>query len=153
MREPEAEAALRAVERLALLHEQVEDARQHLRRDADAGVAHAQDDRRSPSRAARDGDACRRGSVYLAALVSRLATTCARRTGVAVDGEAAGAARRRSSWWLPLLEQRARHLDRLGDDLGQLDRLALELDLAARDARDVEQIVDQADQVAGPGAR
>ena len=46
-----------------------------------------------------------------------------------------------------LLEQRARHLDRLRDDVCELDRLALQLDLAACDPRDVEQIVDEADEV------
>ena len=40
-RQPEPEPALRAIERLTLLHEQVEDPRQHLRRDADAVVADA----------------------------------------------------------------------------------------------------------------
>src|ERR1700678_1049495 len=39
----EAEAALRAIERLPLLHEQVEDPRQHLRFDPDAVVAHPED--------------------------------------------------------------------------------------------------------------
>src|SRR6185369_17560175 len=40
-REPDAEAALRAIERLIALHEQIEDVRQDLRIDADALIAHA----------------------------------------------------------------------------------------------------------------
>src|SRR5258706_151863 len=40
------------------------------------------------------------------------------------------------------LEQRAGHLDRLADDAVHLDRREAQVDLAARDARDVHQIVD-----------
>src|SRR5438128_636 len=47
-----------------------------------------------------------------------------------------------------LLEQRAGHLDALANDLVDLDRTFLELDLAASDARHVEQIVDQVHEVA-----
>ncbi len=39
----DAEPALRAIDRLSLLDEQIEDVRQHVGRDANAGVAHAQD--------------------------------------------------------------------------------------------------------------
>jgi hypothetical protein len=46
-----------------------------------------------------------------------------------------------------LLQQRARHFDPLGDRGGQLDRLLPDLDLAAGDAGDVEQIVQQACEV------
>ncbi len=49
---------------------------------------------------------------------------------------------------LPLLEQRAGHLDRLRDDLRDLDDFGLELDPAARDARDVQQVVDQPREMA-----
>ena len=41
------------------------------------------------------------------------------------------------------VEQRARDLDRLRDRVAQIDGRPLELDLAARDPRDVEQVVDQ----------
>jgi hypothetical protein len=40
-------------------------------------------------------------------------------------------------------EARAVIVDRLAHELAELDPLALELDLAARDPRDVEQVVDQ----------
>ena len=39
-------------------------------------------------------------------------------------------------------------LDRRADDHSDIDRSDLELDLSPRDARDVEQIIDQADQLA-----
>ena len=48
---------------------------------------------------------------------------------------------------LERVDERTAGLDRRGDDLGRVDRLDLELDLAPRDARDVEQIVDQPDEL------
>ena len=48
---------------------------------------------------------------------------------------------------IALLEQIARHLDRLGDDVGDLDPLLAQLHLPARDLRDVEEIVDQPGEV------
>ena len=83
-REPEPEPALRAVERLARLEEQIEHVRQQLRRDADAVVRDLEHERPvlGPRRHAGDSPP---GSVYLAALVSRFATTCASRVGIGVD--------------------------------------------------------------------
>src|SRR5205814_2904210 len=46
-----------------------------------------------------------------------------------------------------LLEQRARQLDALRHDVRHLDWAPLQLDLAARDARYVEQVVDQVHEV------
>ena len=84
--------------------------------------------------------------MYLAALVSRFETTWLEPRRVAVHAQAAPrhVDRQRVG---ALLEQRAGHLDRLRDHLGELDELGLQLDLAARDARDVEQVVDQPRQV------
>ena len=45
------------------------------------------------------------------------------------------------------LEERARHFDRLRGDHRELDVLGVQLDLAARDPRDVEQVVDQTPKV------
>jgi hypothetical protein len=44
---------------------------------------------------------------------------------------------------ISLLENRTRHLERSHHHLSDLDALLAQLDLSARDARDVEQIVDQ----------
>ena len=41
-RQPETQAAARAIEALRLLHEEIEDAREQVGADALAGVAHAQ---------------------------------------------------------------------------------------------------------------
>ena len=46
-----------------------------------------------------------------------------------------------------LLEQVARDLDRLRDDVGDLEGLLSQRDLPARDLRDVEQIVDEPDEM------
>jgi hypothetical protein len=47
------------------------------------------------------------------------------------------------------LEQRTRHLHRAQHGVGDLDGALAQVDLAARDARDVEQVVDQPRQVRG----
>ena len=110
-REPEAEAALRAVERLALLHEQLEHARQQLGRDPDRRCRARAASTSSPSRARRDVD-----------VAARLA--CTSRRWSAGSRTPASAARRRRRPARParrrrrrsvcraLLEQRADDLDR-----------------------------------------
>ena len=86
-------------------------------------------------------------SVYLAALVRRLTTICSSRVGSASSRK-----RPRSSETvelvLPLLDERAdrsrRHWSRIG---ASVDELLAELDLAAGDPGDVEQVVDQPGEV------
>ena len=142
--QPEPEPALRSIQRLPLLHEQVEDPRQHLGADADAGVAH--DDQHAAVVAPRAARRCRpRGGVYLAALVSRFANTCASRAGSASTASPRRDVDRQVV--LALLDERAGHLQRARQHVAELDAHALERDLAARDARHLEQIVDQAHQV------
>ena len=82
------------------------------------------------------------GSVYLAALVSRLPMTCDRRSGSASSLTFSG---RQVDRELVLLgvEQRARRFHRDADDGLEVDVVLLELELAARDARHVEQVVEQ----------
>ena len=97
-RQPEAEAALRAVERLRLLHEQVEDARRASRaRCRCPGRARAAATRCS-ARSRRDADACCPGSLYFAALVSRFETTCARRSGSPSTARPSGGTSRSTCW-------------------------------------------------------
>ena len=136
-----------------VLHEQIEDARQAPRARCRCRCPdHGQHQlatlgaRRTVMRPA--------GGVYLAALVSRFddhlgqagrgrpSTTRPSAGHVDVSGVAA------------LLEQGAGHLDGLGHDLRPArSRSLAQLDLAAGDARDVQQVVDQPDQVRAPGAR
>ena len=65
---------------------------------------------------------------------------------VRVDDEP-GARHRDRELVLSLFDERAGHLDRVGDDRGDLDGRALEAQLAAHGARHVEQVVDQAREV------
>ena len=51
---------------------------------------------------------------------------------------------------LPLVDERPDGLDGLMDDACGVDQLPAELDLALRDAGDVEQVVDEDPEVAGP---
>ena len=92
--------------------EHVEDARQQLRRDADAGVAHARRPTSSPSSLGRRARCGRPRSVYLAALFSRLANTCASRAGSA--SSATGPRRQvdASAAWRRGVDERAAGLDR-----------------------------------------
>ena len=106
----------------------------------------------SPPSAAAVTEIAPPGSVYFAAFVSRFDTTCARRAASpSTINPCAGHVD--TQIVALLLEQRARHLDRARDDVGDLDGLAPQLDLAARDPRHVEQVVDEARPGAAPGAR
>ena len=123
------------------------------RRDADAVVAHAEHRPSPPRRAARDRDraaAARRVLARRWSAGSRPPAPAApdRRRPQAVRGTSI------SSWCARCSSSGLGDLDRLRDHArASSTRCALELDLAARDARDVEQVVDQAHQVARPGAR
>ena len=86
-----------------------------------------------------------RGGVYFAALVSRFAKTCARRAGSASTARSGRDVDRQVV--LALLDERAGHLQRARQHVAEIDAHALERDLAARDARHLEQVVDQSHQV------
>ena len=127
------------------LREHLEDAREHLRRDADAGVAY-RDRRRSAPPLEPRARSFHPRSVYLAALFSRFANTWLSRTGSAssstssrgfVDDQLVAGR----------VDQRPARLDGARDHLTERDALQPELDLAAGDARDLQQVVDQPDHV------
>ena len=143
-READAQAALRAIGRARRLLEQVEDPRQHLGGDADPVVLHGQD-----QLPVVRGDAeldVAAGIGVAGGVGQQIGDHLREADRIGVAEKAALFAMNRQPV-MPLLEQVARHLDRLGGDVGQVDDLAPQLDLAARDLRDVEQIVDQAGQV------
>ena len=143
-RQSDAKPALRSVERLPFLDEQIEDARQHLRRDADPGVAHGQHDVVVDARRANGHHAVRRR--VLGRVGQEIRDHLAQARRVAVDAKAVPR-HVHSQRVVALLEQRAGHLDRFRDHLGHLDDLGLQLDAAAGDAGDVEQVVHQAREV------
>ena len=86
------------------------------------------------------------GSVYLAALVSRLETTCARRSFVSVETELGGG-EADLEVMASLLDERHGHLHALRHHVLEPQQSLLHLNLAARDPGDVEQIVHQPNQV------
>ena len=140
----ETQTALRAIQRLASLGEDVEHARLHLRFDADAGVANADHHRvcfpvrldlnRSPGLGVLGGV----GQEVRHHLRETLLVAVNRApTPGYVDIEIV----------LALFEQRAGGLHGSGDDVGQLHVLFLELDLPPGDAGDVEKVIDKADEV------
>ena len=82
-RQPEAEAAAAPIERAVGLRERLEDAGEHLRRDAHAGIRDG--DRRHTSRSRPSPTSTRPPlGVNLSAFASRLPTACAMRVGSAV---------------------------------------------------------------------
>ncbi len=100
---------------------------------------------RGPSRRATTV-MCPPGSVYFAALCSRLKSTCPSRGGSATTRSPL-TGDRHAQVVPALLEERADLLHRRGHHRRQLHRLALELDLPPGDAGDVEQVVHQPRQV------
>jgi hypothetical protein len=142
---PAGSPAACAVERLALLHEQAEHALEHLGRDAGALVLDRQPDRAVVARRL-DGDP-RLGAGVLRRVGEQVRYDLGEPVRIDVD-EHAVARDAQLEPVAPLLEHRARDLEPARDDLGQLDAPAPQLDAAARDPRDVEQIVDEPAEVA-----
>ncbi len=143
-RQSETEPAFRASGPLPAPDEQVEDLRQHLGGDPDARVADADAYLVGVARGGdRDGTAWRRVACSVGEQVgddlrdARRIDEHRQARARHVDGE-----RVRSRF-----EERARHLDTPRDDVGRLDGRELQLHLAARDSRDVEEIVDQTREV------
>jgi len=86
------------------------------------------------------------GDVYFAALLRRLANTCVQAHRIALDDKPL-IAQRDVRFVLASLQQGVAGLDRLMDDGGKVEMLFPELDLPARDARDLKQIVDEANEM------
>ena len=81
------------------------------------------------------------GSLYFEAFVSRFANTCCSRVGSPSTKRSPGTSS--ASGCCLSSKQRLRGLGGALDDLGDRRALLVELDLPARDPRDVEQVVDQ----------
>ena len=137
------ETALRARPRARALDEDVEHVRQKLGRDSRAVVEHAHG--RGPLVPfCQQPDGAAAGGVLRSI-----------RQQVAEDLREPRDVRIHHQSWLDVhdqampgpFESRCGRLDRLGENRGNFHALALELDLAARDASDVEQVVDEALQL------
>jgi hypothetical protein len=130
-READAEPWLCRAARQAGLHEHVEDARQRVRRDADAVVAHTNDDVVILPLCAERDFAARIG--VLGRVVEEVGEYLREARGVALHDE--GIARQRDGQAVVArLDERAAGLHRRGDDERKLDAVLPQLDLASRDA-------------------
>ena len=126
------------------LHEQLEDAGQHVRGDADAVVPHPQH-RLVALPLGRQPDAPVRLGV-LGGVGQQVADDLGEPHRVGVEQQGFG---RKSDAQLVALgvDERLDRLHRTGDDRGQFDPLLAEFDLAPHDPGHVEQVVHQPDQV------
>ena len=139
-RQADAESALRSPRRSIDLHEHVEHLRQRVRRDADAVVLDA-DHRLAVLAARADRDAAAvigvlRGVVEQVGEDLRQPHRIAadeQRLGVEIDGQLVA----------QVVEHRPAGFDRGFDDGAEIERLLADFDDAARDARHLEQVVDQ----------
>ncbi len=140
-RQADAEAALVAIERAFALLEQVEHTRQQIGLDAHPVVAHGEH-RRALLDRDRDVNAAALGGV-LVGVAEQVVDHLLHARAVAVDPHRAdghGLRQRVAACG----QCRAVHVDALRDHRGQLERRALQHDLALADACHVEQFVDQA---------
>ena len=144
-RQADAEAALRGAARVPLdLHEHVEDRGEHV---AGGCRRRCRATRTTRRRAVALDDARRCGppaGVYLAALFSRLENTCVSRTASPSAPQRAVRTGATRSAWPPASISGAAEFDRVArSPASSADRLELQFDLAARDARHLQQVVDQ----------
>ena len=126
------------------LHEQFENMREHFRGRCRCRYPDA--DTTSPHPASPITRCCPFASVYLAEFVNRFPMTWVSRTGSAFTSrDSVGRKASRRCPWASISD--CCHLHGSGDHGGDFDRLLPKVDLATHDSRDVEQIVDQANQV------
>ena len=137
--EADAEPAVRASRRRAGLRVELEDVRQRVGRDAGAVVG----DRHAHPVGWRIGfDADRAfGRREARGVVEQVAERLRQARAIGIDPDS-GIGKVGDERVAARLQQRLRRLDRRGEQALQLQRLAVELDAALGDARDVEQIVD-----------
>src|SRR5438132_5080275 len=103
-----------------------------------------------PSATLRTRSATSPSFVNLQALLKRLSRICLSRNGVRVE-RAQVLLRFDSEAVLVLLGELSRGADDLVDEPGQINRLGIEFELAGFDLREVEDLVDEAQEV-GPGS-
>src|SRR5262249_31754125 len=143
-REPQAKSAAGSIDGLRGLGERLKYVRQHVGRDAHAGVAHAQHNHWAFDLEADDDSAASRCEFF------RVAQEVAQRLG-----QANGISVHPKEPWLEMalevntarFEAHAMVIHGAAHQISELQAFGFELDLAARNARDVEQIVDQARHV------
>ena len=144
-RQTDAEASLGAIQRPFGLLEGFEDRRQQLPWNSGAGIADAENDFRFFARR-RDEDL-----PALARVFRRIDDEVGQHLGnareISLEPQRLGG-QRHDERVLEGIERGSARFDRRGDHARDVDRLDLELDLAAGDARYIEQIVDETHQLA-----
>ena len=148
-READAEAFSRSLQRSIALHEHVEHLGPLFRCDADTGIANPDAELVRPAGLLADFSAISQmwppRGVNLIALLSRLTSTCVRRTGSASSVTVSSAGTRSACAAPP--RSRAGRVRWPRDDAREPSALLAELDLALPDPRHVQQIVDEAHHV------
>ena len=144
-RQADAQAGVAALEALVGLLEEIEDPVLHRRVDADAGVAHGHLDARRLD-LGLDVDAAARRRVA-AGVVEQVREHLQQPRRVA-DHRARHVGPAARELQAPRRRRRLGELDRRAQQRDQLDVLHVQRELAGGDARDVEQVVDQAHHVA-----
>jgi hypothetical protein len=142
-REPEAQATVRPLERLAALHERREELWEHVRIDPYAAVTDVEH-RRLAVPCERYGDAApRRREFYRIGEQVAYHLHEARRVG----DEPQRLARELQLERDPARFEAGRVIfDRVPRKVAEIDRFAMEIDPAARDPRDVQQVIDDPDE-------
>ncbi|MDQ3330834.1 MAG: hypothetical protein M3552_09300, partial [Planctomycetota bacterium] len=139
-RQADAQSAVRSVERLVHLREHLEDASQHLPRDARAVV----DDRHSGISVFTFGCQPKMSLApgIFGCVVQQVADNLNQTTAIAVDEDRLG---RQVEGQLVTtrFDERPDSFDRLYDDVAEIEPLLTEFDLPASDPGHVEQVVDQ----------
>ena len=143
-RQAEPEPAAGALQRLVALDEALEDVLEQLARNAVAVVGD-REQRLAAILAQVDADVPRRRR-ELGGIGEQVADHLGQPHRIAVDPHRL-VRKRDHGRNEPARERRPGLLERAADDLAQVGRLLVQLDLAGGDARDVEQVVDQAREV------
>ena len=141
----DAQAALRPLQRTVFLREQVEDVRQHFGVDAGTVVLHAHEDAILVPAFRREDDLPAVRGV-LGGVVEQVGENLRqpRRIGVHINGFRRELHRQRVPG---LVDERAADFHGALHDLVQTDGLFAQGDPAPRDARDIEQVIDQTDHL------
>ena len=144
-RQTESQPSLRPVQRLRLLDEALEYAFEHVARNADAVVAHtepgpiARRDRRHANG--------RSGPAVLRSIGQKIGNHLCQAVCITIDHQALEENVQVEPLLL-LVQEWAHHLQPSRDHDGELETAFSQCNLAARDARNVEQVFDQPDEVA-----
>ncbi len=140
----DSQTSLRTIDCLAVLHKEIKDVRQHLRRDSDARIANAEHDVVIDV-LRENGDLASRGGV-LRRVCQQVRDHLAHSRRVGVDPQPAGR-HVHTQCVGALLNERAGHLNGLRQDFREFHDDRLQFHLAAGDSGNVEEVVHKAGEM------